>query len=194
MTRIIAGEAGSLRLAAPDKVSRPTSDRVREAIFSRLESLMDLRGSRVLDLFAGTGALGLEAASRGASAVWMVDQHTGANRVIRDNIQTISPALSHQPALHATKGSVGGFLAGSPPTAVSLVFLDPPYDYSSQALDDHLEALRPWLQRDAIVVVERSAQSTPPHFPKGFEDLGTKKYGDTVVYWARFLKGSQPPA
>ncbi|MGB1100919.1 MAG: RsmD family RNA methyltransferase, partial [Pontimonas sp.] len=69
MTRIIAGEAGSLRLTAPDKVSRPTSDRVREAIFSRLESLMNLRGSRVLDLFAGTGALGLEAASRGASAV-----------------------------------------------------------------------------------------------------------------------------
>ena len=106
---------------------------------------MNLRGARVLDLFAGTGALGLEAASRGASAVWLVDQHTGANRVIRDNIQTIAPALSHQPELHATKASVGGFLGGSRPTAVSLVFLDPPYDYASQALDDHLEALRPWL-------------------------------------------------
>ncbi len=181
-------------MAAPDKVSRPTSDRVREAIFSRLESLMNLRGAQVLDLFAGTGALGLEAASRGASAVWLVDQHTGANRVIRDNIQTISPALSHQPALHATKGSVGGFLAGSPLAVVSLAFLDPPYDYASHALDDHLEALRPWLQGDAIIVVERSAQSTPPQFPEECEDLGTKKYGDTTVYWARFLKGSQPPA
>ncbi len=155
---------------------------------------MNLREARVFDLFAGTGALGLEAASRGASDVWLVYQHTGANRVRRDNIATIALALSHQPALHATKGSVGGFLAGPPPTAVSLVFLDPPYDYSSQALDDHLEALRSWLQGDAIIVVERSAQSTPPQFPEGFDDLGTKKYGDTTVYWARFLKGSQPPA
>ncbi len=155
---------------------------------------MNLRGAQVLDLFAGTGALGLEAASRGASAVWLVDQHTGANRVIRDNIQTISPALSHQPALHATKGSVGGFLAGSPLAVVSLVFRDPPYDSASQALDDPLEELRPWMQVSAMVVVERSAQSAPPQFPEGFDDLGTKKYGDTRVYWARFLKGSQPPA
>ncbi|MGA1453269.1 MAG: RsmD family RNA methyltransferase, partial [Pontimonas sp.] len=118
MTRIIAGEAGSLRLAAPDKVSRPTSDRVREAIFSRLESLMSLRGARVIDLFAGTGALGLEAASRGASAVWLVDQHSGAHRVIRQNIATIAPALGHQPELHAVRASVGTFLATSPPAAV----------------------------------------------------------------------------
>ena len=72
MTRIIAGDAGSLRLVAPAKVSRPTSDRVREAIFSRVASLSDIPGATVLDLFAGTGALGLEAASRGASAVWLV--------------------------------------------------------------------------------------------------------------------------
>ena len=194
MTRIIAGEAGSLRLAAPDKVSRPTSDRVREAIFSRLESLMSLRGARVIDLFAGTGALGLEAASRGASDVWLVDQHSGAHRVIRQNIATIAPALGHQPELHAVRASVGTFLATSPPAAVSLVFLDPPYDYSSHTLDEHLEGLHPRLDSDAIVVVERSAQSAPPQFPEGCEDLGSKKYGDTTVYWARFLKGSQPPA
>ena len=72
MTRIIAGDAGSLRLVAPAKVSRPTSDRVREAIFSRVASLSDIPGATVLDLFAGTGALGLEAASRGASVVWLV--------------------------------------------------------------------------------------------------------------------------
>jgi 16S rRNA (guanine966-N2)-methyltransferase len=90
MTRIIAGAAGSLRLKAPDKVSRPTSDRVREAIFSRLESLMDMEGAAVLDLFAGTGALGLEAASRGARSVWLVENHPGAASVVKANIQSVA--------------------------------------------------------------------------------------------------------
>jgi 16S rRNA (guanine966-N2)-methyltransferase len=194
MTRIIAGEAGSLRLKAPDKVSRPTSDRVREAIFSRVESVSGLSGARVLDLFAGTGALGLEAASRGASAVWLVENHAGAHAVLNSNIALVSRALSHSPALRAIKASVASYLAGTPDGSLSLVFLDPPYDYPSGTLDDHLQALLPWLAPEALVVVERSSKSAPPHFPDGYEELSPKTYGDTTVYWARLRNGSQPPA
>ena len=194
MTRIIAGDAGSLRLVAPAKVSRPTSDRVREAIFSRLASLSDIEGARVLDLFAGTGALGLEAASRGASAVWLVDNHSGATSVLEANIALVAKPLTHSPTLRSVTSSVAKFLAGAARSEVSLVFLDPPYDYSPSALNDHLVSLHPWLAPDALVVVERSSKGEPPQFPEGYEVLSPKTYGDTTVYWARFLKGSQPPA
>lgn len=193
MTRIIAGAAGSLRLKAPHTVSRPTSDRVREAIFSRLESLIDMEGAAVLDLFAGTGALGLEAASRGARSVWLVENHAGAASVVRANIQSVAKALTHAPTLHASAASVTSFLSGAAPGDISVAFLDPPYDYSSTTLDDHLVALEPWLADEAIVIVERSSKGTPPQFPAGYEELAPKTYGDTTVYWARFLKGSQPP-
>ena len=193
MTRIIAGAAGSLRLKAPDKVSRPTSDRVREAIFSRLESLIDMEGAAVLDLFAVTGALGLEAASLGARSVWLVENHAGAASVVRANIQSVAKALTHAPTLHASSASVTSFLSGAAPGDISVAFLDPPYDYSSTTLDDHLVALEPWLADEAIVIVERSSKGTPPQFPAGYEALAPRTYGDTTVYWARFLKGSQPP-
>lgn len=194
MTRIIAGDAGSLRLTAPAKVSRPTADRVREALFSRLDTLTDISGSAVLDLFAGTGALGLEAASRGAAAVWLVDNHQGAAKVLAENVDLVSRALRHSPTLRVVKSSVATFLAGPAPTQFSVVFLDPPYDYSSVAVDDHLRALTPWLASPALVIVERSAKGTAPQFPEGFMDLGPKTYGDTALYWARWVKGSQPPA
>lgn len=193
MTRIIAGDAGSLRLVAPAKVSRPTSDRVREAIFSRLTSLSDIPGATVLDLFAGTGALGLEAASRGASAVWLIDNHAGATAVLDANIALVAKPLSHAPMLRSVTSSVAKFLAGAARSEVSIVFLDPPYDYPKSALDDHLVALGPWLAPGALVVVERSSKGAPPEFPESYEVLSPKTYGDTTVYWARFLKGSQPP-
>lgn len=193
MTRIIAGDAGSLRLVAPAKVSRPTSDRVREAIFSRLASLSDIPGATVLDLFAGTGALGLEAASRGAGAVWLIDNHAGATAVLDANIALVAKPLSHAPMLRSVTSSVAKFLAGAARSEVSIVFLDPPYDYPKSALDDHLVALGPWLAPGALVVVERSSKGAPPEFPESYEVLSPKTYGDTTVYWARFLKGSQPP-
>ena len=147
----------------------------------------------MLDLFAGTGALGLEAASRGARSVWLVENHAGAASVVRANIQSVAKALTHAPTLHASAASVTSFLTGAAPGDISVAFLDPPYDYSSTTLDDHLVALEPWLADEAIVIVERSSKSTPPQFPAGYEELAPKTYGDTTVYWARFLKGSQPP-
>ncbi len=174
-------------------VSRPTSDRVREAIFSRLETLISLQGAHVLDLFAGTGALGLEAASRGATAVWFVEKHPGAEKVIRANSATVKPALRHTPHLAVVRTSVQSFLDNTPPERMHAIFLDPPYDYPPETLDAHLGALPPWLAKDAIVMVERASSGSPPHFPEGLESLGSKTYGDTQVYWARAVKGSQPP-
>lgn len=154
---------------------------------------MDLEGAAVLDLFAGTGALGLEAASRGARSVWLVENHGGAAGVVKANIQSVAKALTHAPTLQASTSSVASFLSGGARGDISIAFLDPPYDYSSSALDDHLVALGPWLADDAIVIVERSSKGPAPQFPQGYEELTPKTYGDTTVYWARFLKGSQPP-
>jgi N6-adenine-specific methylase len=147
----------------------------------------------VLDLFAGTGALGLEAASRGASTVWLIDNHAGATAVLDANIALVAKPLSHAPMLRSVTSSVAKFLAGAARSEVSIVFLDPPYDYPKSALDDHLVALGPWLAPGALVVVERSSKGAPPEFPESYEVLSPKTYGDTTVYWARFLKGSQPP-
>ena len=157
MTRIIAGDAGSLRLTAPAKVSRPTSDRVREAIFSRLESLSDISGATVLDLFAGTGALGLEAASTGRARCGWSRITPGQPRCWRPNRpggKTPHPR-THPSQCHLERGAV---FSGDTTGEVSLAFLDPPYDYSASALDDHLVALAPWLAPDALVVVERSTK------------------------------------
>lgn len=193
MTRIIAGDAGSLRLKGPDAVTRPTSDRVREAIFSRLETLTDLRGARVLDLFAGTGALGLEAASRGASAVWLVDHHAGAQKVISANTAVVQKALTHPASIRAIKSTVTAFLESAPSGDFSVVLMDPPYDYPGEKVNQHLRDLVPWLSTGALIALERASQSPAPEFPADCEVLSPKNYGDTVIYWARLQKGSQPP-
>jgi 16S rRNA (guanine966-N2)-methyltransferase len=193
MTRIIAGDAGSLRLMSPDKVTRPTSDRVREAIFSRLETLTEIRGAHVLDLFAGTGALGLEAASRGASAVWLVDHHAGAQKVISANTAVVQKALSHSASIRSIKSTVSGFLESTPTGKISIVLMDPPYDYPVEHVNRHLIDLVPWLATGALIALERASQGPAPLFPAEYEALGQKSYGDTVIYWARIQKGSQPP-
>lgn len=192
MTRIIAGSAGSLRLATPGPTTRPTSDRVREAIFSRLEAREGFHGT-ILDLFAGTGALGLEAASRGARHVVMVEHHSGAQKVIRRNIATVSPTLPSATTLQAVSARVESYLQAPPTLTVDGVFLDPPYEF--EGIEDVLSALEPWLTNGAWVVIERSTRSRAPAWPAGFEPWEDKKYGDTVVYSATWSpKGSQPPS
>lgn len=186
MTRIIGGRAGSLRLSSAASVTRPTSDRVREALFSRLEANLDLEGALVFDLFAGTGALGLEAASRGALGVWMVDNHRGAIEVIRDNIAKVTAALSGRAALVATKSSVSAFLNRAIDQAVDVVFIDPPYDFPAGEVDEIINALAPWLAADAWVLLERSSRSPEPAWPAGFSPLPSKNYGDTTVYVASY--------
>jgi len=184
MTRIIAGFAGSLTLAVPRSGTRPTSDRVREAIFSALQSRELIAGARVLDLYAGSGALGLEAASRGASLVALVDNANAAARVARENAARVTHAAPGQaPEIIVTAQSVQGFLATNT-ESWDIALLDPPYDLTDEQLQRALEALVPRLAPDAVVLVERSSRSLEPAWPTGLGLNRRKDYGDTTLWWA----------
>lgn len=184
MTRIIAGFAGSLRIAVPGFGTRPTSDRVREAIFSRLDALGVIDGARVLDLYAGSGALGLEAASRGAASVTLVDRTAAAATICRANAALIlkQAPKDRQPTIEVTGQPVQAFLNSSLATW-DVVFMDPPYDLGLTELTHNLEALTPRLSDDAIVLLERSSRTPAPAWPDGLELERRKDYGDTALYW-----------
>jgi 16S rRNA (guanine966-N2)-methyltransferase len=184
MTRIISGTAGGRRLQTPSGSStRPTSDRVREALFSRLEHRGLLEGTNVLDLYAGSGALGLEAASRGAARVVLVESSKAAAKVIRGNVGVVGHT-----GVSLLVETVERALAAGPPAGVrmDLVLLDPPYDVTEESLSAVLEALvdQHWLAPDAFVVVERSTRSPQPTWPEGLELSGEKRYGETAVWFA----------
>ncbi|WP_116112963.1 16S rRNA (guanine(966)-N(2))-methyltransferase RsmD [Austwickia chelonae] len=191
MTRIVAGVAGGLRLATPSGAgTRPTSDRVREALFSRLDHLGVLEGARVLDLYAGSGALGLEAMSRGAQHVVLVEQARAAAGVARRNLAQVAEAC--RGAADRCSGTVRGEsvqrVLDSGPTgeAYDLVFSDPPYELAEERLCEDLELLmrRHWLTETAMVVVERSARSPEPEWPRGLRRFSEKRYGETQLWFA----------
>jgi 16S rRNA (guanine966-N2)-methyltransferase len=185
MTRIIAGVAGSLKLTSPAKTTRPTSDRIRESIFSKLEARDLLDGATVLDLYAGTGALALEAASRGAKLAWMVERDGKAAAVCVTNLKIVSKALLKEEIGFDGKvvnKSVAAFLSSPGIEEVSLVFIDPPYEIGNEEIQEDLEKLGPIL-KNATVVVERSSRTEAPIWPEGYSLEDTKSYGDTVVYW-----------
>lgn len=186
MTRIISGVAGSLRLDVPKSGTRPTSDRVREAIFSRLSSWGFEGGHRVLDLYAGSGALGLEAASRGAAVVTLVEKHPPAAQVAARNAARVLAAFAkHAPEIEVVRGSALNFLATADQAKPwDVVFLDPPYELSEPELSETLAALIPLLATDAIVMVERSIRSPEPVWPVDISPIREKRYGDTVLWWA----------
>ncbi len=184
MTRIISGTAGGRALRTPPGSStRPTSDRVREALFSRLEHHGLLAGTHVLDLYAGSGALGLVAASRGASRVILVESDKRAAKVIADNVATVGIA-----GVRVVTDHVEHFLRAGPPSGIrmDLVLLDPPYDVGEDVLAGVLADLvaQGWLAPDAFVVVERSSRSPQPTWPPGLELSGEKRYGETTVWYA----------
>jgi len=185
MTRIIAGFAGSLTLTVPAKGTRPTSDQVREALFSALEARDAVRDYRVLDLYAGSGALGLEAASRGARVVTLVENGFAASQTCRKNAQAVQKAAPRNSGLTISVSSqaVQSFLAGTP-DGFDLVFLDPPYDLPDAELAANLAALVPLLDPDALVVVERSSRSPEPAWGPGLELVRRKDYGDTTLWYA----------
>ncbi len=186
MTRIIAGFAGSIRLNVPPVGTRPTSDRVREAIFSALEARDAVDGMRVLDLYAGSGALGLEAASRGAVHVTLVDRGTAAHRVAQANAAAVRRAAprGQAPEIVVSSQPVQSFLGGSL-DRWDLVFVDPPYELGGLELVHNLDALVPRLAPDAVVVLERSSRDRPPEWPQGLDLERRKDYGDTALYWLR---------
>ncbi len=195
MTRIIAGFAGSLSLAVPAAGTRPTSDRVREAIFSALEARGAIADARVLDLYSGSGALGLEAASRGARAVTLVDRANAASRAGRQNAALVRRRAPRgaEPEIVVSAQPVQSFL-GASAGPWDLVFLDPPYDLPAAELRHVLEALVPRLSADAVVVLERSARDRAPDWPAGIRLERRKDYGDTALYWlAPHEDAPQPP-
>jgi len=182
VTRIISGRAGGLRLQTPPgSGTRPTSDRVREALFSRLEHLDVLAGAAVLDLYAGSGALGLEAASRGATSVLLVESDRAAAAVARRNA-----AETGIPGISVRAATVERTLATAPPAPVDVVFIDPPYDLGEDALEQVLVGLveQHWLSDEALVVVERSSRSPEPQWPSGLESEGERRYGETRIWFA----------
>lgn len=181
MTRIIGGVAGSLKLASPAKSTRPTSDRVRESIFNRLESQDLLAESKVLDLYAGTGALGLEALSRGAAEATLVESVKAAAEVCRKNAEAVSKATGI--SAKVVDQNVKNFLAAVKPSGFNLIFIDPPYDVTNAELIQNLEHLASGLAADFTAVVERSSRTSEPEWPTGYSCELRKDYGDTSVYW-----------
>ena len=192
--RIVAGKFRSARIEAPRRLAtRPTSDRVRQALFNVLEHgppRFDFEGARVLDLFAGSGALGLEALSRGARFCLLVDESAEARGAIRRNVEALElTGVTKIWRRDATKlGERGAILP------FNLIFLDPPY---GRGLGDQaLAALADggWIADDAIVVVEERADAAIA-LPATFQEIDTRSYGDTKIVMARaaVAKGSPGP-
>jgi 16S rRNA (guanine966-N2)-methyltransferase len=185
VTRIVAGTHGGRTLAVPPHRSvggtRPTSERVREAVFSRLEHLGAVADARVLDLYAGSGALGLEALSRGAASAVLVESDAGAVRVCRANVRTLGLA-DRAEVVQTTVLRYLAHAAQSNPQA-DLVLADPPYALDD--LDDVLTALVVLVAPGGTVVVERSARSAPPRWPDGLVPDDDRRYGETRVWTAR---------
>ena len=183
MTRIVAGSVGGRRIEVPRRGTRPTSERVRESLFGRLEHYGALDGTRVLDLCAGSGALGLEAASRGAGEVVLVDSSRTAVAVCRANIRALGLR-----GVRAACAKATSFLAGPAFAPMDLVLIDPPYGMDSAALSEILAPLArerdPWLAEGAVVVVERATRSGEPDWPAGLRRFASKKYGETTVWFA----------
>jgi len=184
--RIIAGSAGGRRLSVPARGTRPTSDRVRESLFSSLESLLGgWSGVCVLDLYAGSGALGLEALSRGAAGAAFVERDRGSVRVIEANVSGLS-----LPGARVTCSDVETWVARAADAAFDVVFADPPFAVTSASVRGVLGALggHGWLAPDALVVVERDSRSDEQPWPEeGWEALRRRDFGDTALWYGRHL-------
>ncbi len=185
MTRIIAGRKGGQRLQVPaGRGTRPTTDRVREAVFSRLEHLGAVRDAHVLDLYAGSGALGLEAASRGAASVLLVEGDRKATAILERNAAAVDVA-----PITVRHASVQQALDAPPPARMHLALLDPPYDVTDEQLARVLDRLvrGGWLCEDAVLMVERSSRSPEPVWPTDCHLIGPRRYGDTTCWFAEYV-------
>ena len=178
MTRIVAGAAGGRRLAVPPKGTRPTTDRVRESVFNVLAARLDFDGSTVVDLYAGSGALGLEALSRGAASVLFVEQDRRAAEVIAGNIAAVG-----LPGAQVRRGSVAAVLAAGTGAPVDLVFADPPYEVPAAEVESMLALLGSagGVSAGSVIVVERPAAGPSLSWPAGWEAWPQRRYGDTRI-------------
>jgi 16S rRNA (guanine966-N2)-methyltransferase len=218
VARVIAGEAGGRRLAVPaGRDTRPTSDRAREGLFATIASMLGpLAGASVLDLYAGSGAVGLEALSRGARHVLLVEHGARATRVIRDNIEAIGlpgavlaadrvervlargPARGDQdgPARRGQDGPApAGDQAGPEGGRYDVVFADPPYALADTAVSQVLSLLtgQGWLAPGALVIVERATRSGPLNWPDGFVPDRSRRYGEATFWYGLGPKAPKAP-
>jgi 16S rRNA (guanine966-N2)-methyltransferase len=182
VTRIIGGNAGGRRIQTPSgQHTRPTTDRVREALFSAVEAWCgSLQGLRFLDLYAGSGAVGLEAWSRGAGVVSLVESDRRTARLIYENAKLLGFSR-----VHVMTNSVAAALSRPPSAPYDVVFMDPPYHFDDAVVGDELSLLtdQEWLVPGALVVVERASRSPEPTWPAGFTETRGRKYGETTLWY-----------
>jgi 16S rRNA (guanine966-N2)-methyltransferase len=194
MARVIAGEAGGRRLTVPDgRDTRPTSDRAREGLFATISSIVGpLAGARVLDLYAGSGAVGLEALSRGAEHVLLVEHGARAARVIRQNIEAIG-----LPGAAVVADRVERMLDRGPAEdRYDVVFADPPYALADAGVTRVLSLLaeQGWLAPGALVIVERATRSGPLSWPDGFVPDRARRYGEATFWYGLVPETAGEPA
>jgi len=188
--RIIAGLAKGRTLSAVAGATRPTSDRAREGLFSSLLSEFgDFTALKVLDLFAGSGAIGLEALSRGAGLVHAVEKNESACKTITKNAELVAKSKTSG-EFHLYSMSVHKFLEIPAPAMYDIVYLDPPYDFSDVELYKCLVQLRAggFLKEDAVIAVERAGKTGSMKWPSGYESIRERNYGQAVIYYGKLTQ------
>lgn len=183
MTRIVAGSAGGRRIdVPPGRGTRPTSDRAREAMFSAVQAVLPLDGAAVLDLYAGSGAVGFEALSRGAAHAVLVESDPKAVRTLRANASALT-----LPGAEIWSGPVERFAASPATRQFDLVFADPPYALPAEALAAVLADLESsgWLGSDAFVIVERRTRDEPWVWSKPLVAVRERHYGEGTLWYGR---------
>jgi 16S rRNA (guanine966-N2)-methyltransferase len=179
VTRIIAGVAGGRRIAVPKKGTRPTSDRVREALFGALAHDPGIEGAAVLDLCAGSGALGLEALSRGAAHALFVESDRRAAEVLRRNVATVG-----LPGAEVLAVDAGALMHSRARRTYDIVLIDPPYGLPASTVVGWLTdaEFHGWLTAGSVVAIERAARDGAFPWPEPLRSVRDRRYGDTVVH------------
>lgn len=184
MSHIVAGTLGGRRVTMPPgRGTRPTSDRVREALFSSLATLVELDGCRFADLYAGSGAVGIEALSRGAAHALFVEQDPRTAKVLKGNLAALDLGAGAEVVVAPVARAVA-IPAGAP---YDVVFADPPYELPGAELAVVLDQLVAggWLAPDAVVVLERGTRSGSPSWVPGLTPTRSRRYGETTLWYGR---------
>ncbi|PJM73227.1 16S rRNA (guanine(966)-N(2))-methyltransferase RsmD [Bifidobacterium primatium] len=189
--RIIAGRFKGFEITTPKSGTRPTTDRTKEAIFSHLMAINILPDARVLDLFAGTGALGIEALSRGAKSLVAVEAAGPAASMLGKSFARLKKSKAWEPDMGArvvrTKAEkyVGMQGEGVRGESFDLIFIDPPYAFETNDCNALMQMLVSGKIVDSrgVIMLERSARSDEPTAPEGWEITQSRKYGETAVFY-----------
>lgn len=186
--RVISGRFKGMALTTPKPGTRPTTDRTKEAIFSHLDSWGVLDDARVLDLFAGTGALGVEALSRGARELVAVESAAPAAALIAQTLTALKRNRAWEPGMSARviKARAEKYAASASAVApFDVIFIDPPYAFETEACNQLLAdlAARELTGDDTVIMLERSTRSAEPIAPEGWAISNRRDYGETAVYY-----------